>query len=197
MVFIKKVLYTGDVKIFLLLIVLLFPCFASAQTIGEAIKGAKEIVLGTECEQRIKEATRDTQIIVWAANKADWDTAFRYREAAWQEILIAQSYCEDDSEQLQIADDLMHDHDTIDQALVCTYHASETQERLKKTNKAIENDDWESAFFHANWSTYHVEEALRFCEYNPKRIEILINLKEHAYAIVSIIESQIKADGGG
>ena len=94
-----------------LLILLIFVCSsASAQTIGDAVKKAKEFVVGTECEQHLKSAERFSSTSIWAADAKEWDYAFRNDEMAFAAIIMARSHCEDEPENLKKAEGYLEDH---------------------------------------------------------------------------------------
>ena len=172
-------------RIFILLI---FMCSSvSAQTI---VDDALEFVLGTECEQHLRSAERFSNVSIYAADAKEWDWAFRNDEMAWAALIMAQSYCEDEPENLEIAKGYYEDHLAISERLVCSYHASEaTRFTTLAKEVLLETDiDVNETLFNARWATYYLEEAIEKCAFSPERVKTLAGLLEDSYRLINVFE---------
>ena len=150
----------------------------------------------TDCEQLIDAAKHDAGTIIYAGDKKDWETAFRYSDLVFQEIALARSYCEKEPAQLETANKLMHDYNIIDQALVCSFHSNQAQDHLDKALNS--KDDWKNSLFHAKWASYYINEAVERCEniHKPDYIEKLKKVRDYIDNVVIFVTSVVKANDG-
>ena len=159
----------------------------SAQTLVEK---ATEFVLGTECEQHLRSAERFSSVSLYAADAKEWDWAFRNDEMAWAALIMAQSYCEDEPENLKVAEEYFEEHLVISERLICSYHASEASKFTSLAMETLKQDeiDVNETLFNARWATYYLEEAIEKCAFSPERVKTLAGLLEDSYRLINVFE---------
>lgn len=162
--------------------------FSSVMAEQTILEKAAEFVLGTKCEQHLRSAERFSSVSIYAADAGEWDWAFRNDEMTWRALILAQSYCEDEPENLKIAKGYFEEHLTISERLVCSYHTSEARRFTGLAKKALEQSDVNETLFNARWATYYLDEAIERCAFDPEIVNLLIRLRDEAYKLITGLE---------
>ncbi len=180
-------------RVFILL--LLFSPFACLAQDKSILEKFAEAIIGTECEQHIKDAIRNTANSIEFAEDDEWDAAFYYNEQAFFSLLSAISYCRDEPENLQNAERYFEDHKDIDQQLTCSYHALEAEKRITAAKiEFLDNGDYKEALYEANWGMYYLEEAVKWCDYDLQKVEELLVVMGEGYRLVDLIKNYVYTD---
>lgn len=141
----------------------------------------------TKCEMLIEESEQFTAFALLSAKQLHWDAAFGFNEDAFETILEAISWCEDDPEHLEKAQSYLNEHHDITQTINCIYHDTEAKRRLHLGKTYLLDDDIESSLMETQTAMYHLDEALNRCADDTQKIRLL-EQKGITYTIIDMLE---------
>lgn len=152
----------------------------------------------SDCQVFLQQGDTYSQAMVEAAASKQWDAAFYHDENAFHSYLKAMGHCDAEPENHVLALERLEHNKTNGEKLTCNYHTVQAHDASLRAQLALEHiEDSAQALRHAKLSISYINDAIKYCAFDPARVEKLKKTREGGVEAIALIEYMIQVEKDG